>query len=359
MSCRGCQILIDCSGLDGNNLDITPSEGFFATQDYTFVIDCPPGYICFNGNVPIIIPKKDIPGVTWDGGPMCLRGCLSQICVTPLPDATQADLNSLANFLFFTWAHQQAQCNKVKNPPGPGYTPPTRVGVNRPLTISNTEQCFTANCSSGSGAPVTKCVAARTYGTTLYGTRTTDEVAILQAQMDSIALATATTQATAALFCFGAACSFGVIAGWFPTTVNPTAPNTGSLTHTHPTGSSARVVASATCSVNVGSGQQFGEDNFGAGIAFPPLAAPCLCKITTTVTSISGYAKIDFALYLNGSGTPTVVVFPAITPTLGVTVYNFTMPIATAMVEMYYHVNVGNPSTTQNGAIDVQFDFGI
>ncbi len=206
MSCRGCQAIIECDG-PGNELDVSQSFGFFATQDYSFVIDCPPGYICFDGNPPIIIPGPSIPPVIYNGGPMCLQGCLSLICVTPLATATQSDLQSLANFLFFEWAHQQAQCNKVRNSPGPGFPPPIKItgggggggGGRNVVNVYNEIQCYTAHCLPND-AGHTDCVDQGTYGTSLYNP-TDATVASTLAHFNAVALATAQQQATAGLVC--------------------------------------------------------------------------------------------------------------------------------------------------------------
>lgn len=210
MSCRGCNIILDCEGLDGNpTSDVSPSRGgFFPTQDYTFVLDCPKGYTCFPGYYPrvIDIPGTTIPPVTVDGNQMCLQGCLSLICENILPGTTQADLNALANFLFGEWALQQATCVNRRTGPAPGVPPPKPLGGGgiifpKKLDVGNTEQSFTAHCNpESSGSPRTFTVSAGVYTVTLWNP-TPDQISAVQAQMNATALQDAQNSAQKLLAC--------------------------------------------------------------------------------------------------------------------------------------------------------------
>ena len=120
--CFNCGAVIDCLEFGGIISDVSPSNGFYAQQDYTFLIDCPVGYVCFEGIFPIVItiPKDGIPGITiGQGGTMSLLGCQSLISATIPVGASASDIQELANSLFQQWALQQAQCNALTTIPRP------------------------------------------------------------------------------------------------------------------------------------------------------------------------------------------------------------------------------------------------
>lgn len=200
MSCFACADIIDCVEFGGIISDVSPANGFFATQDYTFLIDCPPGYICFPGTFPVIItiPKGDIPGVTiTPGGTMSLRGCQSMIRVTIPIGASFFQIQALANTLFSQWAFQEAQCRAKMTIPAP-----TFVGGRHTRTdVTNSEQCFTAHCTPDSaGAPSQQCVEPGQYSVTLFDA-SPDQIADTQTRLNANALKEATDSATGLLKC--------------------------------------------------------------------------------------------------------------------------------------------------------------
>lgn len=211
MSCRGCAANIDCGELSVITPDFAPSQGFYATQGYTFVLDCPPGYLCFKGYWPrpITIPPPIIPPVViGDGGNMFLLGCRSMLSVQIPVGATRAQIQALANELQRQWALQQANCDNINTSPAPGIPPPTPIpgggGGRIPgtrVTVTNDEQCYTAHCvPESAGAPYTDCVEPGYYEQTLFNA-TPEQVAFLQAKFNADALALATSTAQSHLLC--------------------------------------------------------------------------------------------------------------------------------------------------------------
>jgi len=203
MSCYSCGAIIDCGEFGGITPDLAPSRGFFATQGYTFILDCPPGYSCFPGYWPrvIDIPKDTIPEViVTDGGNFSIYGCQGMVTV-PIPiGISQAQTQLLVNNLFETWAFQQAQC-KNKTSPGPGIPAPTLITGNTRTDVNSTEQCYTAHCNpESSGSPKSFCTPPGYMGATLFNA-TPDQIAAAQAQFNAAALDFATKSATTQLTC--------------------------------------------------------------------------------------------------------------------------------------------------------------
>ncbi len=89
----------------------------YATQGFSFVVNCPPGYYCQPGLFPrtVTIPKEDIPPVIVpdEGGPVYLQGCSSMITRTIPPNATAAQVNAIVLSMQQEWAQQQATCDVI------------------------------------------------------------------------------------------------------------------------------------------------------------------------------------------------------------------------------------------------------
>ncbi len=204
MSCYACGAVIDCSEFGGITLDLPPSVGFFATQNYSFLLDCPPGYFCFPGFYPIVItiPSTDIPPVNQTGDRFSIYGCQGMVSVQIPVGISNAATQQLVNGLFAQWAFQEAQC-RLKKSPAPGIPPPTRIptGKGNRTDVYNEIECFTAHCvPESAGDPKTDCVDTHTFHTTLFDA-TDAQIAAAQAQVNALATDQATRLATAALTC--------------------------------------------------------------------------------------------------------------------------------------------------------------
>ncbi len=204
MSCYACGAVIDCSEFGGITLDLPPSVGFFATQNYSFLLDCPPGYFCFPGFYPIVItiPSTDIPPVNQTGDRFSIYGCQGMVSVQIPPGLSQFQTQQLVNGLFSQWAFQEAQCRNKKSP-APGIPPPTRIptGKGNRTDVYNEIECFTAHCvPENAGDPKTQCVDTHTFHTTLFDA-TDAQIAAAQAQLNAMATDQATREANAALLC--------------------------------------------------------------------------------------------------------------------------------------------------------------
>lgn len=204
MSCQSCGAVIDCGDFGGIQTDLAPSRGFFATQDYSFLLDCPAGYFCFPGYWPrvITVTKDKIPGVTiTDGGEMCLLSCGGMVCKGIPIGATPAEVQAIANSLFASYAAATAACINTGTGPAPGVPPPTRIPAGSRVDVTNDEQCFTAHCVPDSaGPPVTECVEPGQYSTTLYDASPA-QIAATKAQFNASALQEATASAQGLLLC--------------------------------------------------------------------------------------------------------------------------------------------------------------
>lgn len=202
MSCEACSAVIDCAEFGGVVGDLAPSGGFFATQDYTFLLDCPPGFLCFPGFYPriITIPGDTIPEMLCDGGNCFLKGCLSMIRVQA-PLDNPFNFRRLVDFGFSQWAQQQATCINRDTGPGPGLPAPILIPKANRTNLTNEERCFTAHCTpESSGPPVTQCVEPGQYNLTLFDA-TLDQILAAQAQLNANALKEATDSANGLITC--------------------------------------------------------------------------------------------------------------------------------------------------------------
>jgi hypothetical protein len=195
--------VIDCHEFGGITADLSPSVGFFAQQSYSFLLDCPPGYLCFPGFYPIVItiPPIDIPPVTQTGDRFSIYGCQGMVSA-PIPFGISVfATQQIVNGLFAQWAFQEAQC-RLKKSPAPGIPPPTLIPTGKKRTdVGNTPQSFTAHCTpDNAGTPKTATQAAGTITETLFNA-TPDQIAEAQARVNAVALDQATKDANSQLLC--------------------------------------------------------------------------------------------------------------------------------------------------------------
>ena len=140
----------------------------YATQDFSFVINCPPGYYCRPGQFPVtvIIGKDTIPpvtvppNITTTGGPIILRSCSGFITGVVTIGTTPGALGLILQSMQERWAQQQALCDVIS-----GLTP---LPAGLVETVGNDEQCYTTingTCPPGEvqQTPVTVCIAADTF----------------------------------------------------------------------------------------------------------------------------------------------------------------------------------------------------
>lgn len=122
--CQGCKAVIECN----DPSDFAASQGFFPTQGYSFLMDCPPGYVCLEGVFPrvIFIDKDQIPTIQVPPGVSILRlqGCQSVITGTIGQNFTAAQIQAVVNAMFLAWAQQEANCANLKLMPAPVKQPP-------------------------------------------------------------------------------------------------------------------------------------------------------------------------------------------------------------------------------------------
>lgn len=97
--------------------DLDYGSSVYATQALSFVIDCPPGYVCQPGQFPVTItippeqipPVRIVPGVTT----LVLQGCKSAIVATIPPGSNQTQTAAIISSMQQQWAQQQAECNAI------------------------------------------------------------------------------------------------------------------------------------------------------------------------------------------------------------------------------------------------------
>lgn len=200
----------DCRSCCATNVlvpnDLSYGSLIYATQDYSFVINCPPGYVAKPGLCPVtvIIDKGQIPPVQvpTTGNQMTLRSC-SGFVVGIIPDgASQSAINAIAAAMQQEWARRQALCDVTST------LTPLPIPGRLSQTIGNNEQCFTttdASCSGGrtQHEPVTYCVPENTYTQTI-DAPTTAQVAAIKNSLNALALLAAQAQAESEQEC-----------GWF------------------------------------------------------------------------------------------------------------------------------------------------
>lgn len=184
---------------------------FYATQGYSFVIDCPPGFYCQPGfPITVTIPPGEIPpvhvpvNVPTGGGSVILRGCSGFITGIVIPGSSPFVLGQIIASMQQRWAQMQANCDVIS-----GLTP---LPGNLAVEVGNDEQCYTTNsgtCPPGETqkAPVTNCIPEGTFTKDLVGVPTVAQYQAAKALLNSQAALKAQNNAEAAQVC-----------GWFNAT---------------------------------------------------------------------------------------------------------------------------------------------
>lgn len=118
---------IPCLSLDcdfPSDLELYSLDGlqYFLNGRFYFVLDCPPGYDCYDFPVPWVIPEKTLPklyippdtppGIA--GFPLRLRCCGKDVIGHVPAGASQAVLQGVAQSMFQQCALLQAQCDAIK-----------------------------------------------------------------------------------------------------------------------------------------------------------------------------------------------------------------------------------------------------
>jgi hypothetical protein len=100
----------------------------------SFLVDCPAGYRCQPGFYPmtVIVPEGTIclgvpTAQNAAGGVLRLLGCQCESSRLIPEDATDEEIQELADELFEEWAQQFANCASF-GPPVPGVSPPVLIG---------------------------------------------------------------------------------------------------------------------------------------------------------------------------------------------------------------------------------------
>lgn len=167
----------------------------FFNDQFTFILDCPPGYRCAFRPPPIIIPPHTLPPIIPQNGILRLNCCQSPLTATIPPGATQAQIAGIVSNLFYQCALQQAQCNIIAGGPGIGPPPVRVIGPTRaPVTVYNTQQCFTAFCSVLPTGSVTICTPPGTFNL-VAASGTPADIAVAQAEVNNWAFLDAENQA--------------------------------------------------------------------------------------------------------------------------------------------------------------------
>lgn len=148
--------------------DLVYGDLVYATQGFSFVVNCPPGYYCRPGQFPVtvVIGKDTIPPVTvppditTTGGPVILRSCSGFITGIVIPGSSQSGLQIILQSMQQRWAQEQALCDVIS-----GLTP-LPAGLTE--TVGNDEQCYTTvdgTCPPGEvqKTPITTCIPADTF----------------------------------------------------------------------------------------------------------------------------------------------------------------------------------------------------
>ncbi len=351
MSCLACAQIEDCSEFAGGIIsDTAPETGFYPLQDYSFLISCPSGYVCFAGTFPrvIFIPRGDIPEIiVGPGGTMSLLGCQSLLSVTPPPGTPFVLLVTFANSLFSQWASQEAECRAITTT----VPAPVRISGHTRTDIGNTQQCFTASCG------VEVCTPPGTFEITLFDA-TPDEIAATQARFNADALALATTNANAQCACtflaplvFDNPIDFIIL----PQAGANSPPNTGSGTETFPATNAVRFVGSATLTLP---GQPVVYINACGNSPLTIPAGARSCRFSTNIRTVTGFSLYriritdsTFAVTYYDSGAVT-------NPPAGITTTVFNIPGGQTTFVPELTVQCGD-SPGVSGSMDIEIDFGV
>ncbi len=351
MSCLACAQIEDCSEFAGGIIsDTAPETGFYPTQDYSFLVACPSGYVCFAGTFPrvIFIPRGDVPEIiVGPGGTMSLLGCQSLLSVTPPPGTPFTRLVTFANSLFSQWASQEAQCRAITTT----VPAPVRISGHTRVDVGNTQQCFTAACGA------TVCTPPGVFEVTMFDP-TTDDVIATQARFDADALALATTNANSQCACsfltplvFDNPIDFLIL----PQAGANSPPNTGSASETFPAGNAVRFVGSATLTLP---GQPVVYINAcgNAPLTIPLGAASC--RLTTNIRTSTGLTAYRILITDSTFGVTYYDSGVVLNPPAGITTIPFSIPGGQTTFVPSLQVQCGDPAGL-SGSLDIEVDFGV
>ncbi len=120
--CRPC-IGLGCDNPD--DLAAGVDTAIYSTQDFSFIVQCPPKCFCPPGLFPqtisilasvippVLVPINEGPGTTLI---LRLQGCISLITRTLDASSTQSQIAAAAQSMFAEWAGQQANCIALLEP---------------------------------------------------------------------------------------------------------------------------------------------------------------------------------------------------------------------------------------------------
>ncbi len=180
----------------------------YATQGFSFVIDCPVGYYCKPGLFPVTvtIPKSEIPPVNVPpnigntGGTIILRGCSGFITGIVTRGSGAGGIAVAIGSMQHGWALMQARCNVIA-----GLIPlPAGLAVE----VGNDQECFSTSSSTCPGgqvqeAVITSCIPPDTFTIELTAP-STEQVQAAKAALNNKAALQAQLAAEAQQIC-----------GWF------------------------------------------------------------------------------------------------------------------------------------------------
>lgn len=208
MACPSCQVL-QCSNPEDVQLYSLQSGLVFTNGALGFVMSCPENYTCYGTGYPItiVIPpgriRLPIPPTRFPTEfaiVLSLRCCQSTLSRTIPVGTTQAQITAIANAMILECAAQQAACDVITTPPGPGLPPPVPPpnppGGDVRINLRNSPQTASKACGAGMTGSISVTVGSGRFGAILWNP-TAAQVATMQATLNSWALSTAQDQVNA------------------------------------------------------------------------------------------------------------------------------------------------------------------
>lgn len=208
MPCPTC-IELDCQSIPDIDLYNFQSGLIFTNGTLSFVMACPEGYTCYGNNYPItiVIPpsriRLPVPPTRFPTEfaiVLSLRCCQSTLSRTIPVGTTQAQITAIANAMILECAEQQAACDVITTPPGPGLPPPVPPpnppGGDVRINLRNAPQTASKLCGAGMTGSISVTVDSGRFGAILWNP-TAAAVAAMQATLNSWALSTAQDQVNA------------------------------------------------------------------------------------------------------------------------------------------------------------------
>lgn len=210
MPCPTC-IELDCQTIPDIDLYNFQSGLIFTNGTLSFVMACPAGYVCApGGNYPItiVIPpgriRLPVPPTRFPTEfaiVLSLRCCQSTLSRTIPVGTTQAQITAISNAMILECAAQQAACDVITTPPGPGLPPPIPENPpggsqNTRIDLRNAPQTASKACGAGMTGSISVTIGSGRFGAILWNP-TAAQVAAMQATLNSWALSTAQDQVDA------------------------------------------------------------------------------------------------------------------------------------------------------------------